>query len=137
MNPIVKHALSVVAASAAILSVACSSRVKQCNLLIERVNHAGTTISGAGSKMGDMAKAVESAKKDVEGVQLSDEKLKGFQAEYAKMLDRIGQAATRAQAAQDKKDFAGAASGAKDVMDASKDEAAIVANINTYCQGAK
>jgi hypothetical protein len=137
MNAFVKRGLTAAATTLAIALVACGSRVKQCNLLIEKVNHAGTVISTAGSKMGDMAKAVDTAKKDVESVQLSDDKLKGYQTDYAKMLEKIGQAANKAQAAQDKKDFAAAAAAAKDVMDASKEETGIVANINSYCQNGK
>src|SRR5579883_2330655 len=92
MNSIAKHAM-VVAAVAALGTAACGmGRVQQCNKLIEKVNAAGTAVSKAGSgskgnEMGDMAKSIDAAKADIAAVQLEDAKLKGFQADYIKMLD--------------------------------------------------
>lgn len=142
MNPIAKH-IVIALAVAGLGTAACGmGRIQQCNKLIEKVNAAGTAVSkagggGKGNEMGDMAKSIDAAKADITTVQLEDAKLKGYQADYVKMLDKISTAAKSMQAASGKNDMAAMQSSLKDIQSASEDEKTIVGNINTYCTTGK
>jgi hypothetical protein len=145
MNSIAKHSVVFVAA-AALVSLATAScgmgRIQQCNKLIEKVNAAGSAVSKAGSggkgnEMGDMAKSIDTAKAEITAVQLEDAKLKGFQADYVKMLDKISTAAKGMQGASAKNDMATMQASLKEIQAASEDEKTIVTNINTYCTTGK
>ena len=145
MNPIAKHfaVLAIATMGTSLATASCGmGRIQQCNKLIEKVNAAGTAVSkagggGKGNEMGDMAKSIDAAKTEIQGVQLEDAKLKGFQGDYVKMLDKISAAAKSMQAASGKNDMAAMQASLKDIQSASEDEKTIVTNINTYCTTGK
>ena len=142
MNLIAKH-FAVAVAVACLGTAACGmGRIQQCNKLIEKVNAAGTAVSkagggGKGNEMGDMAKSIDAAKTEITSVQLEDAKLKGFQSDYVKMLDKISAAAKSMQAASGKNDMPAMQASLKDIQSASEDEKKIVTEINTYCTTGK
>ena len=142
MNWISKQVITIVAVGAVGTAACGVSRVQQCNKLIEKVNAAGTAVgkagAGAGAKgneMGDMAKSIDDAKTEIANVQLEDAKLKTFQQDYIKMLDKISTSAKAMQAASAKSDVAALQSGLKDIQTASGEETGIVNDLNNYCQG--
>jgi hypothetical protein len=142
MNLIAKHILVAVAVTGLATAACGMGRIQQCNKLIEKVNAAGEATKkagggGKGNEMGDMAKSIDAAKADITAVQLEDAKLKGYQTDYVKMLDKISTAAKAMQAASAKPDQAAMQASLKDIQAASADEQTIVTNINTYCTTGK
>ena len=140
MNRIARRAVTV-AAALALGVVACGpGKIAQCNKLIEKVNAAGTAIQKAGNassgNAAELAKSIDATKGDVAGVELKDPKLKGFQADYVKMLDEVSGAAKALQAAEDKKDQAAILAGSVKLKTAAAQETVVTTNINTYCGGA-
>jgi hypothetical protein len=144
MNKIVRHALVVGIVGAGAFVLACNNKIAECNKLIEKANSAMTTANNAqkkidgkddGKEMGDMAKELDTAKADIQSVQLTDTTLKGFQTQYVSTLDRMSTAAKSMQAAGDKQDVAGMTAGLKDLQSAADDNSKLVDNINKYCTG--
>jgi acyl-coenzyme A synthetase/AMP-(fatty) acid ligase len=137
----VPRALAVLAVGALLTSACGAGKIQQCNKLIEKVNAASAAVSksngGAGkaSDMDAMAKALDQAKTDITTVQLEDAKLKGYQQDYSKMLDKVSTSAKAISAASAKNDAPGLQAAMKDIQAATAEETTIVNNINTYCSG--
>ena len=139
-----KRALALLAVAGLALSAlpGCGAgKIQQCNKLIEKVNAASAAVSksngGAGkaSDMDAMAKALDQAKSDITAVQLEDAKLKGYQQDYSKMLDKVSTSAKAISAASAKSDATALQAAMKDIQAATAEETTIVNNINTYCSG--
>jgi predicted Zn-dependent peptidase len=136
-----KQTLTLFAAAALLISACGAGKIQQCNKLIEKVNAASAAVSksngGAGkaSDMDAMAKALDQAKTDITTVQLEDAKLKGYQQDYSKMLDKVSTSAKAISAASAKNDATGLQAAMKDIQAATAEETTIVNNINTYCSG--
>jgi hypothetical protein len=144
MKKIVRHSVTLALATVATFVLACNNKIAECNKLIEKANAAMTTANNAqkkldgkddGKEMGDMATQLDAAKTDIQGVQLTDTTLKGFQTQYVSTLDRMSTAAKSMQAAGDKQDLAGMSAGLKDLQSAADDNSKLVDNINKYCTG--
>lgn len=132
------------------LATACGkSKVDQCNAFIERANAAQTVINGLKFDSDDAAKLegeagkIEAEAKAVEAVEIKDEKLVKFKADYAANLTKLGGAMRElGKLHKDSKDPAKAATveaSAKkieaDAQKIEKDESALVNDINKYCSG--
>jgi hypothetical protein len=142
MNKIARHALVVGLVGTGIFVLACNNKIAECNKLIEKANAAMTTANNTkidgkddSKDLADTAKALDTAKTDIQSVQLSDDKLKGFQSQYAASLDKMSTAVKSMQAASDKQDVSGMTSGLKDWQSAVDDNNKLVDNINKYCSG--
>lgn len=140
---LVKHIACVAVAASFVGVMACSNRIAQCNKLIEGVNAATTSIENSSKKLngndpkdfGDMADALDKASKTIGAVELKDEKLKGYQGDYVKVVGKMATAMKDAKAAIEKKDVAGAAKAQAEFKAADTEEDGVRANITTYCTG--
>jgi hypothetical protein len=143
MNILVKRVACVAIAGSFVGLLACSNRIAQCNKLIEGVNTATTSIEASSKKLGgtdpkdfgDMADSLDKAGKTIGGVELKDEKLKGYQGDYVKVVGEMATAMRAAKSAIEKKDVAGAAKAQAEFKKADTDEDGVRANITTYCTG--
>jgi len=124
---------------AAALLAGCTSKVSQCNSLIEPINKQETAMSSLSAVLDeksftDFMSKTDAAKKAVGGVELKDEKLKGFQAEYLKMMDDIQKAVKNRLDADKAHDTAKQLESASAGMAAQVQGKTLTDSINAYCQ---
>jgi hypothetical protein len=134
MGRLIARGACIAAIAGGLALIACNSKVAECNKLIEKINGAVTNMEKASKtkpskenskEMGEMAKVAETGKKDIESVALTDEKLKGYQKDFAGKM----------QAAADKDDMPGMTAALNEINALEKEESTLVTNANNYCQG--
>jgi hypothetical protein len=125
------------------LGLAGCDKVQQCNKLINSINSHTPKLTAANEKLGevqtnpsvadDYEKAVQAAADEISALDLDDEKVVGFAAQYKELLDRakkLGPAMKNARTDPQQ---------LRDVIaerdDVKKTEDALVAEVNTYCGG--
>ena len=122
----------------------CNNKVAQCNKLIEKVNASMTKMDESAKKLDgkddakdlvELGAALETAKKEVEAIELSDAKLKGMQGQFVKSVDAMA-VATKAMSAGVEKSDAPAIKAAMTKLEASGNEnSKLTDDINKYCTG--
>jgi hypothetical protein len=146
MNIIARSAL-VLSFSAFLLigTSACGNgKVAQCNKLIDKLNASMTKMDESSKKLDgkddaqdlvELGKSLDTAKKEVEGIEISDAKLKGMQGQFVKSIDNMA-AATKEMSAAATKNDAPAIKAAMTKLEASGNEnSKLTSDINKYCSG--
>lgn len=133
--------IAIVGIGAALLGCSAMSKVKECNGLIERINQSvtkmdGLTKAGTDLKPVDlrtMATEYESLVKDIDGMNLRTEQLKGHAKDYQAMAQKFSGGARQLADAIEKKDLEGQQAGSKQLQGLEKTEDELVNKINTFC----
>ena len=129
-------------AAISLLTVSCSeSKVSQCNKIIKVANEAVTkaksvTNGGQASDpkaMLEAANAMEKASKEMEAINVKDQKLKDYQTGFIKMYRDTSKATRDFVAAFEKKDRPAAETALTNLQQATTPERQLVTDINTYC----
>jgi hypothetical protein len=144
MNIFMKRlALTSTAIAISMLTVGCGeSKVAQCNKISAIVNKAANEAIAAGKsnnpdKMGELEKAATSMNqygKDLETVQVKDEKLKNLQSRFIKMYQDTGKSGLDLVAAAKRKDIKGVNSSLQSLQAATGQESTLVNEFNQYCR---
>lgn len=144
MNIIDKRvALISTAMAISVLAVGCGeSKVAQCNKISGVVNKAANEAIAAGKssnpdKMGELEKAATSMNqyaKELEAVQVKDEKLKTLQSRFIKMYQDTGKSGLDLVAAAKKKDIKGVNTSLQSLQAATGQESSLVNEFNQYCR---
>lgn len=133
-------------AALSLLTVSCSeSKASQCNKIIEVANKvvSETTSITKDGQLSDpkttlkAADAMEKASKEMEGLRINDEKLKDYQARFAKVYRDNSKATREYVTAFEKKDRRGLEAAVVNLDKAATPEAKLVNDTNTYCTGKK
>lgn len=127
------------------LALGCDARVAQCNKLVEGVKRHTAALSSAIEKLGEIqnnpavsdefSATITSAKTDIAGLELTDEKVAGFAKQYLELLaeaDKVNLSMAAAAKANDREALDRAAAEAEKVVTMEK---TIVGGVNEYCQG--
>lgn len=122
----------------------CNNKVAQCNKLIEKVNASMSKMDESAKKLDgkddakdlvELGKSLDTAKTEVEGIEISDAKLKGMQAQFVKSVDNMA-ASTKAMSAGIEKSDEAAVKAASAKLEASGNEnSKLTDDINKYCTG--
>jgi hypothetical protein len=124
------------------LAVSCTdNKVSQCNKLIKVANEAVSSVQTVTQNaspdnveaMSKIAEAADKAKADMQGLQLSDEQLKGFQTRFVSMYTDTSKATRDLVAAAGAKDAASAQKAFDALKTATDKEGPLVSEVNTYC----
>ena len=144
MNIIVKHiALTATVVAVGALAVGCGeSKVAQCNKISGVVNRAANEAIAAGKssnpdKMGELEKAATSMSqyaKELEAVQVKDDKLKDLQSRFIKMYQDTSKSGLDLVAAAKKKDIRGVNTSLQSLQTATSKESSLVNEFNQYCR---
>lgn len=119
----------------------CGSKVQQCNELITEINAAQTAIAGAGTSFSDKEKAkkihdeIEAEIKKIEGVKISDEKLKEHQKKWVDQLTNFNKKMESISAAVEKGDAGELQKISKEITEVTNEVSGLVDETNKYCQG--
>jgi hypothetical protein len=144
MSRLARHLITTAAVALPLaIALGCNNKVQQCNKLIDKMNGAvkhmeeyekkkATTPKEAAENATKLAKNLETSKTDITGVTVEDEKLKGFQSDYTKMLDRFIALMHQQEKVTDEK---GLETLQKEADGVAADEKKVVDGLNTYCQG--
>jgi ABC-type transporter Mla subunit MlaD len=138
-------AIASAAASLAIISTGCNTKVSQCNKLIKVANSATTELkaitqesgSGQEAKMAQMQRLADSLdkySKEVQNVSLEDEQLQGFQKRLSTLYATSSEASQEIIAAAKAKNIKGMTAALKKLSGGSRTEGEIVSEMNGYCQ---
>jgi len=126
----------------ALMVTGCTSKVSQCNRLIDAINLHATDLANAIESLAEIdtkpevaaefASVIENAQSSIEKLEVRDERVATFAVEYGALLAEAKTLGTSLQGARsdDQKREAVIASAAKVVAM----EEAIVASVNAYCQ---
>jgi hypothetical protein len=131
-----------------LLFAGCSeSRVAQCNKMVKVANEA-VALSQEFSESAQVSDPKEGAKAFVEvatkidmitatmkGLEISDEKLQGFQAEFVKLYEGVSKGLRDGATALEKNDLEAAQTAFTTIENSSKGEDQLVNNVNSYCSG--
>jgi hypothetical protein len=131
------------AASVALVLTSCAeSKVAQCNKIIGIANQAAETSQEFGKnpqpeKGGkafiEVADKLDALATSMAALEISDEKLKGFQASYVEMYKVASKGLRGGAVALDKKDVAAMQKEMKVIQDGTSQEGKLVNDTNTYC----
>jgi hypothetical protein len=138
-----RHSFAVAAAaiSLSVLATGCETKVSQCNKLIKVANAATTELQSMGqnknpdklAQMKQVADSLDKYAKEVQGIELKDEKLQGFQKRLTNLYSSTRDSSLALIDAGKKKDASGMQASLKKMMSGSQEEGAIVQEMNTYC----
>jgi len=137
-----KRAIAVSTLVALSFLVSCSdNKVSQCNKLIKVANEAVSAVQSVTqtatpdnvAAMSKIAEAADKAKADMQGLQISDEKLKGFQTRFVSMYTDTSKATRDLVAAAGAKDAVAAQKAFDALKTATDQEGPLVNQVNTYC----
>ncbi|MBW4650199.1 MAG: hypothetical protein KME06_16150 [Kastovskya adunca ATA6-11-RM4] len=132
------------AAALSVLILGCSeSKTAQCSRIIEVANQAVTktkSVTNGGQTsdpkaMLQAADSMEQASKEMESLELTDAKLKDYQAGFINMYRDTSKATRNFIAAFEKKDRPAAEKALSNLQQATTPEKQLVTDINTYCAG--
>ncbi len=134
--------LIAIAASLSLLATGCETKVAQCNKLTKVANAASTEFQEMGKdqkadKVEQLKKAADRLDqyiKDMDGIELKDEKLVGYKGRFNKMYGEIRDASRALVTAAQAKDVAGTKSAFEKMMTGVKQETPLVTEVNQYCQ---
>jgi hypothetical protein len=129
-----------------LLVTSCTdNKVSQCNKLIKVANGAVSSVESVTQNaspnnspdnveaMTKIAEAADKAKADMQGLQLSDEKLKDFQTRFVSMYTDTSKATRDLVKAAGSKDAASAQKAFDSLKSATDREAPLVSEVNKYC----
>ena len=145
MHILVRSAFALSVSAFLVISTgACNGKVAQCNKLIETVNASMTKMDESSKKLDgkddakdlvELGKSLDTAKKDVEGIEITDAKLKGMQGQFVKSIDNMA-VSTKAMSAAAEKNDATAIKAAMTKLETSGNEnSKLTDDINKYCTG--
>jgi hypothetical protein len=130
-------------AALTVLLVSCGeSKVSQCQKIIKVTNQAVTeakSVTNAGQNKNPdailkTADTMDQAAQDMKAIQVSDTKLKDYQAGFIKMYGDTSKATRALVGALKKKDRTGAEASLKNLQQATVPEQQLVTGLNSYCQ---
>lgn len=125
-----------------LLVTSCSeSKVSQCSKLIEIANRAVSGVKTVSENpkpdsiesMNKIADVANSAKAEMEGLQLTDNELKGYQTRFISMYTDTNKATRDLVAAAEAKDAQAAQQSFDALQTATSQEGPLVTEVNTYC----
>lgn len=125
-----------------LLATSCSeSKVSQCSKLIEIANRAVSGVKAVSENpkpdsiesMNKIADVANSAKAEMEGLQLTNDELKGFQSRFITMYTDTNQATRDLVAAAGAKDAQAAQKAFDALQTATSQEGPLVNEVNQYC----
>ncbi|MGA7936134.1 MAG: hypothetical protein WCA35_21450 [Kovacikia sp.] len=131
-------------AAISVLTVGCSeSKVAQCNKVSAVVNKAASETqaigkSGNPDKMAELSKAadtVDQYAKELEAVQVQDDKLKGLQTSFIKMYRDTGKSSRELVSAAKAKNVPTVKTSLQSLQAATSQESTLVNEFNQYCRG--
>jgi hypothetical protein len=139
----IKQSALLFAASFALILTSCSeSKVAQCNKIIEVANKA-VAISQefgknpqpekGGKAFVEVADKLDAMATSMGAIEISDDKLKGFQTSFAQMYKVASKGLRGAAVALDKKDTAAMQKEMKAIQEGTSQEGKLVSDTNTYC----
>ncbi len=115
------------------------AKVLQCNGLIDVINEAQGPLNapsaGGSNALEKLATALEGASEKIRAIELTDDKLIEFRADYAKMVDDLVAAAKESASALESSDLKRTAAAAKKMKEFGPRETKLVDEINAYCGG--
>lgn len=134
--------LVAIATGLSLLAAGCDTKVSQCNNLIKVANAATQEMQSLSQskgpnrieQMNQMADSLDKYAKEVQGLDIQDEKLKGFQQRLGDLYSGTRDASRELVAAANKKDVEAAKRSLQKMMTASQSEGTLVKDINDYCQ---
>ncbi|MEB3291850.1 MAG: hypothetical protein VKJ24_01690 [Synechococcales bacterium] len=139
-----RHSFTVaaVALSLSVFATGCETKVSQCNKLIKVANAATTELQSMGqnknpdklAQMNQVASSLDKYAKEVQGIELKDEKLQGFQKRLSTLYGNTRDHSLTLIEAGKKKDAPGMQAALKKMMSGTQEEGAIVTELNSYCQ---
>ncbi|HEY9623454.1 MAG TPA: hypothetical protein V6C78_24060 [Crinalium sp.] len=133
-----------VAVALGVLTVSCGeSKVSQCNKLIGVANKAVTDVQAITSNanpqdvsaMTKIADTADQAKASMEGLELSDEKLKVFQQRFVAMYSDTSKSTRELVSAVGANNSQAAETAYKQLQTATNQETPLVNEVNGYCGG--
>lgn len=124
-----------------ILTSCSESKVSQCNKLIEIANRAVSGVKavsenptpGSLESMKKIADVANTAKAQMEALQLSDDQLKTYQTRFITMYQDTNQATRNLVAASEKQDSPAATKAFDELQTATSQEGPLVNEVNSYC----
>ncbi|MBF2003317.1 MAG: hypothetical protein IGS50_19890 [Synechococcales cyanobacterium C42_A2020_086] len=125
------------------LVTSCSeSKVSQCNKLIEIANRAVEGVQTASENprpdsiesMNKIADVANNARSEMEALQLTDERLQGYQTRFVTMYTATNQATRELVTAAQAKDAEGAQRAFEALQTATAQEEPLVNEVNAYCE---
>jgi hypothetical protein len=137
-----RSALFLTASVALILTSCAESKVAQCNKMIAIANQAAEASLAFGSnpqpeKGGqafvEVADKLDGFATSMSALEISDEKLKGYQASFSEMYKAASKGLRGAAMALDKKDAEAMQKEMKAIQDGTSQEGKLVSDTNTYC----
>lgn len=130
----------------AILCAGCGvSKVQQCNSMVKIANQAASIgqefASSAKSKdtvkmaqsFTETASKLEKLSKDMQALEIKDEKLQGFQTRFVKMYQDTNKGLGSAATALQKKNLAAITQAMNAIKVSSSQESSLVNEVNSYC----
>jgi hypothetical protein len=126
-----------------LLITSCSeNKVAQCNQLIEIANQAVSGVRAVSEtpkpdsieSMNKIADIANTARSQMEKLQLGDDQLKGFQGQFVTMYTETNQATRDLVTAAEAKDADAAKKAFSALQTATAKEAPLVNSVNTYCE---
>lgn len=121
----------------------CSeSKVSQCSKLISIANKAVSGVRAVSENpkpdsiesMNKIADVANSAKTEMEGLQITDDKLKGYQTRFVSMYTETNQATRDLVASAEAKDSQAAQKAFDSLQTATSQEGPLVNEVNGYCE---
>jgi hypothetical protein len=142
-QPVCKRAIAVsTLATLSFLAVSCSdNKVSQCNKLIKVANEAVSAVQTVTQNanpdnveaMSKIAETADTAKSNMQALQLGDGKLKDFQSRFVSMYTDTSKATRDLVAAAGVKDATAAQKAFDSLKTATDKESPLVNEVNTYC----
>jgi len=119
------------------------SKVSQCNKLIQVANKATMELQGINkgnnpdkvAQLNTIADKLDRHSKDMQGLQIKDEKLQGFQTRFVKLYQQTGTGSREVAAGVKSKNLKAATQALKQMQTGVGQEQALVNEVNQYCQG--
>jgi hypothetical protein len=130
------------AAVALVLTSCAESKVAQCNKIIGIANQAVETSQAfgrnpqpekGGKAFVEVADKLDALATSMAALEISDEKLKGFQSSYVEMYKTASKGLRGGAVALDKKDVAAMQKEMKVIQDGTSQEGKLVSDTNSYC----
>lgn len=145
MNNIIRSVL-VASVTAVVLvgTFGCNNKVAQCNKLIDKVNVSTAKMDESAKKLDgnddakdlvELGKSLDTGKKEIESVEISDAKLKGLQGQFVTSIDNMAVSAKAMSAGIEKNDATAVKAAAAKLEASGKENSKLTDDINKYCTG--
>lgn len=131
------------AAIVGLFLVGCGpSKVSQCNKLAASINKANTDIENIRkdtktdkmAQMGKIASSLDQYAGEIQGIEIKDEKLKGYQTQLVKLYQDMGKGSRDTLTAVQKKDMAAANKAVQVLQTGAVQEKTLIQDVNNYCR---